>query len=226
MNTLDRGPRNVAWVLAQAPASLAVLLWVPTNLGKLAALALVWAMTFGPLSRAEWLFFAAICLFFTIMNAAALAQGIFVFSDPDVLRMPIWEVFMWGFYTLHTMRLLGGPIPQSNRALVWTLALLFAAAFATITDPALLLAVTAAVLLVALGFFHQAHDLAYFGYMVVLGAAVEYAGVYAGLWSYPGDPPGGVPLWFITMWGGVGLFLRRLALPIVARHGSPPQHAA
>jgi uncharacterized membrane protein YoaT (DUF817 family) len=124
------------------------------------------------------------------------------------------------------MRLLGGPIPQSNRALVWTLALLFAAAFATITDPALLLAVTAAVLLVALGFFHQAHDLAYFGYMVVLGAAVEYAGVYAGLWSYPGDPPGGVPLWFITMWGGVGLFLRRLALPIVARHGSPPQHAA
>jgi hypothetical protein len=70
----------------------------------------------------------------------------------------------------------------------------------------------------ALGFFHDVHDLAYAGYMILLGAAVEYAGVYAGLWSYPGDPSGGVPLWFITMWGGVGLFLRRLALPIVSKH--------
>ena len=38
----------------------------------------------------------------------------------------------------------------------------------------------------------------------------------------PGDPPGGVPLWFITLWGGVGLFLWRLALPLLRRFGATP----
>jgi hypothetical protein len=51
--------------------------------------------------------------------------------------------------------------------------------------------------------------------MVLLGAVVEYTGVNAGQWSYPGDVPGGVPLWFATMWGGIGLFFRRLILPLV-----------
>jgi hypothetical protein len=209
--------RRVA-LIVQAFVTLAILISVPSNAGKLTALLALWAVTFGKLTRTEWVFFAAISVFFTAMNAAALAQGIFTFSDPDFLRMPVWEVLMWGFYTLHTIRLLGGPIPNSNRKVVWGLAILFAAAFATIPDSTVLLAVTSVVLLMALGFFHDVHDLAYAGYMILLGAAVEYAGVYAGLWSYPGDPSGGVPLWFITMWGGVGLFLRRLALPIVSKH--------
>ena len=60
-------------------------------------------------------------------------------------------------------------------------------------------------------------DFAYVAYMVILGALIEYTGVWAGQWSYPENPPGGVPLWFITMWGGVGLFTRRLVLPLMRR---------
>lgn len=205
-------------LLLQVPATLAILAWVPGNVGKLAALLLVWAWTFGRLSRVEASLYAAVCVFFTIMNAASLKQGIFAFSAPDLLGMPVYELFMWGFYVLHTRRVVGGPAPLGRRVAVWILALLYAAAFSSIHDGNVLLLVTGVLLAAGLLMFHERYDLAYTGYMIVLGAAIEYTGVLSGQWRYPGDPPGGVPLWFITLWGGVGLFLRRLVLPIVVRH--------
>ncbi len=204
-------------LLSQIPLTLAILALVPGNLAKLAAFLLVWALTFGRLSKVEACFYAIVCLFFTGMNAASLQQGIFAFTAPDVLGMPVWELFMWGFYLLHTRRVLGGPAPQGRRAAVWVLALAYALAFSTIHDGNVLLAVTGVLLLTGLALFHGRRDLAYTGYMILLGAAVEYTGVLSGQWHYPAPPPGGVPLWFITLWGGVGLFLHRLVLPILAR---------
>lgn len=204
-------------LLLQVPVTLAILAFVPGNLAKLAALVLLWILTFGRLTRVEAAFYAIVCVFFTGMNAASLKQGIFAFSAPDVLGMPVYELLMWGFYLLHTRRVLGGPAPDGKRAAVWALALAYAAAFASIHDGNLLLAVTGTLLALGLALFHEPEDLAYTGYMVLLGAAIEYTGVHSGQWSYPGDPLGGVPLWFITLWGGVGLFLRRLVLPILAR---------
>jgi hypothetical protein len=163
-----------------------------------------------------------VCALFTAMNAAALGQGIFAFSDPDFLGMPVYELFMWGFYVLHTKRVLGGPSAPVPTYGTWALAVLFAATFAAIPDPGLLLLASTLILAVAVLCYHDRWDLAYAGYMVALGAAFEYTGVHSGQWFYPDTPPGGVPLWFITMWGGVGLFLRRLALPLassLARHG-------
>ena len=75
-------------------------------------------------------------------------------------------------------------------------------------------------LALALGFFHERQDLIYLGYMAVVGALVEYCGVWSGQWHYPGDSFGGVPLWFATMWGGIGLFTRRLILPLTATGAS------
>jgi hypothetical protein len=202
----------------QIPAALLIIAFVPGNLGKLAALLVLWALTFRRLSRPEAVFYLGVCLFFTAMNAASLKQGIFAFTRPDILGMPVYELFMWGFYLLHIKRMLGGPAPQSQRVVVWTLALLYAAAFATIAEATVLLPVTAILLLIGLAFFHEPLDFAYTGYLIVLGAAFEYTGVWSGEWYYPGNPPGGVPFWFITLWGGVGLFMRRLVLPMLARY--------
>ena len=47
-------------------------------------------------------------------------------------------------------------------------------------------------------------DVAYAGYMAALGALIEYVGVWTGQWHYPGQHFGGVPLWFLPMWAGVG----------------------
>jgi hypothetical protein len=203
--------------LGQIGGTLIILAWVPSNLGKTAALLVWWALTFGRPAPAEILLFFIACAFFSVMNILALRQGIFSFRNPDLLRMPAYEFFMWGFYLLHAVRALAGPTPRPSRA-AWALAVLYALAFATIPDPRMLLIVTGILLILGLARFHQAHDFAYAGYMVLLGALVEYTGVYSGQWAYPGDPPGGVPLWFVTLWGGVGLFLRRLVLPILARN--------
>lgn len=205
-------------LLLQVPACLAILALIPGNVFKLAALLVLWLFTFRRLNRPESVFVLAVCLFFTGMNAASLSQGIFAFTYPDVLGMPVYELFMWGFYLLHTKRLLDGPVPENRRVEVWILALLYSVAFAAIPDPTTLLAVTGGLLVIGLILFHEPLDLAYTGYMVLLGAAIEYTGVHSGQWHYPGDPPGGVPFWFVTLWGGVGLFLRRLVLPILKRH--------
>lgn len=209
-------------LLLQVPLTLLILAFVPTNLGKLVAFLLIWLLTFGRLSKVEAIFFVVVCLFFTGMNAASLEQGIFAFAEPDILRMPYYELLMWGFYLLHTKRLLGGAAPQDRRIGVWVLALLYSAAFASIHDGDTLLLVTGGLLAIGLILFHERADLAYAGYLVLLGAAIEYTGVWSGQWGYPGDPAGGVPLWFVTLWGGVGLFLRRLVLPILERFEGRP----
>jgi hypothetical protein len=205
-------------LLLQVPTTLLILAFVPTNAGKLLALLAVWAITFRRLSKTEVIFVLLVSVFFTAMNAASLRQGIFAFRHPDVLGMPVWELVMWGFYLLHTKRLLNGPAPTGHRVTVWILVVLYSVAFAAISDAALLLAVTGILLISALIRFHEPLDLAYAGYMILLGAAIEYTGVLSGQWHYPNDPAGGVPLWFLTLWGGVGLFLRRLMLPILARY--------
>ncbi len=207
----------IARHLLQIPLVLLIIAFVPGNAAKLAALLLVWALTFGRLSRLEAIFYLAVCVFFTAMNAASLKQGIFAFSQPDLLGMPWYELFMWGFYLLHLRRVLDGPAPLGRRGPVWALAILYALAFGTIQDGNMLLLVTGVLLAAGLLLFHEQGDLLYTGYLVLLGALIEYTGVHSGQWHYPGNPVGGVPLWFITLWGGVGLLMRRLILPILAR---------
>ncbi|MCC6610760.1 MAG: hypothetical protein IT515_13935 [Burkholderiales bacterium] len=207
---------------AQLVGSLIVIAAVPGNAAKLLALLAVWALTFGRLTRAEAVCFVLVCALFSAMNLGALRQGVFFFTHPDFLGMPVWEFFMWGFYVLHLLRMAGGPPPEGRLWLPLALAVAFAVPFSTIADAQALLLATAILLAIALGFFHARLDLAYAGYMILVGALVEYTGVWSGQWGYPGAPPGGVPLWFVTMWGGVGLFTRRLVLPILRRYDPLP----
>ena len=209
---------NVSWLLLmQLGLTLLAIAFIPGNLWKLVALLVLWLLTFRRFSLPELILFLVASVFFTIMNALSLQQGIFAFRHPDVLGMPYYELVMWGFYLLHTRRMLDGRAPERIPWPVWLMALLYALAFAAISNQSLLLFVTAGLLLIALILFHEPQDLAYTGYMILLGAAIEYTGVYSGQWGYPGEPLGGVPLWFITLWGGVGLLLRRLVLPFVQR---------
>ena len=206
--------------LLQVAVTLVVLAWVPGTVLKTVVLLGLWSLLFLPLRRAEVLMAIGVCVFFFGMNASALKQGIFQFREPDVLGMPVWELVMWGFYLLHVYRFWGDAAPDTpgRTRLAWAFGLVFAACFSVITNQSVLFMATAAVLAVALLVFHDRLDLAYAGHMVVLGALVEYTGVHAGQWFYPIDVPGGVPPWFVTMWGGIGLFFRRLVLPWLSPH--------
>jgi hypothetical protein len=202
-------------LLCQLVATAAALGWVPVNPAKLAVMAVIWRLGFGRITAAEYLMMAAVNLLFVVMNSAALRRGIFRFDHPDFLGMPVYEYLMWGFYTLHTIRFLGGEAPRGRRVLAGAAAAAFALPFAAIADPALLLVASAAVLVGCIALFHERMDLTYAGYMAGLGALIEYVGVGTGQWHYPGQHYGGVPLWFLTMWAGVGLFTRRLILPLL-----------
>ncbi len=203
----------------QLAGTLLALAFVPSNQAKAVALAAWWTLTFRGLSRAEWLLFLGGSALFTALDIAAVRQGSFAFSHPDVLGLPWWEPTMWGFYLVHARRLVGGAEGKARPRLLaaGVLALVFAGAFMAASDSGIRFLTTTIALAAALCFFHSRCDLLGTGYMILLGAAVEYVGVWSGQWSYPDAPAGGVPLWFATMWGAVGLFLGRLAAPLAER---------
>jgi hypothetical protein len=207
-------------LLLQLASTLTILAWLPGNGVKLAALIVVWVVGFGRISRAEWILFLGINLLFVVMNAGALRKGIFHFNHPDVLGMPVYEFFMWGFYVLNAIRFLSGAAPQGKIWQTLIVAVVFSIPFSTISDSEMLTLISAAILVGGLVLYHEPMDIAYVVYMIIMGALIEYVGVWSGQWGYPGNPPGGVPLWFISMWGGVGLFARRLLLPFLRRSGA------
>lgn len=208
---------NVRLILlvSQLFATLLVLALLPGNLNKLIGFVLIWSVTFQRLSLRELLCYVGVCVLFSIMNIMATRQEVFQFSHPDIAGLPLWEYFTWGFYVLHILRTLGGPKPSSRFRVVLPLAILFALPFSTVSDPLLLLATSGFAVVLALIFFHDRWDLSYVAYTLFVGAAIEYTGVWSEQWYYPGNPSGGVAFWFVTMWAGIGLLIRRLVLPLV-----------
>jgi hypothetical protein len=199
----------------QLAGTIAILAWVPGNAAKLVTMLVIWGLGFGRVSRSEVVFMIGVNLLFICMNLGALRAGAFRFTRPDVLGMPMYEFAMWGFYTLHTIRFLDGMAPGGTRWSPLLMAAALAVPFSVISDPGVLTLLSGALLVISLALYREPMDFAYATYMVIMGALIEYVGVWTGQWSYPGNPAGGVPSWFIPMWGGVGLFTRRLLLPLV-----------
>ena len=199
----------------QLAGTIAILAWVPGNAAKLLAMLVIWRLGFGPVSRSEVVFMIGVNLLFICMNLGALRTGAFRFTSPDALGMPMYEFAMWGFYTLHTIRFLDGMPPGGRRGSGLIMAAALAVTFSMVSDPGVLTLLSGIVLAIGLALYREPMDFAYAAYMVLVGALIEYVGVWTGQWSYPGNPPGGVPSWFIPMWGSVGLFTRRLLLPFV-----------
>ena len=200
----------------QLVGTIAILAWIPGNAAKLVAMLVIWRLGFGRVSRAEVVFMIGVNLLFVCMNIGALRKGAFWFTSPDALGMPMYEFAMWGFYTLNTIRFLDGKAPGGSRR--WSaviMAAALAATFSTFSDPGALILLSGTVLIISLAVYREPMDFAYAVYMVIMGALIEYVGVWTGHWSYAGNPPGGVPAWFIPMWGGVGLLTRRLLLPLL-----------
>lgn len=215
----EREWREKLVLLLQLLATAAALGWVPDNRAKLAVMLAIWAAGFRRVSLAEIIMMGFVNLLFVGMNTAALARGIFRFDHPDLLGIPIYEFAMWGFYTLHALRMVDGGPPRDKRIAAVILAGIFAMPFAAIGDSLRLLLASSAALAACLIVFHDAMDWGYAVYVAALGALIEYVGVWTGQWHYPGQPYGGVPLWFVTMWAGVGLFARRLVLPLLCGGG-------
>jgi hypothetical protein len=207
-------------MLVQILGSALILAFVPWNGLKLLALLILWVVTFRRLRRAQIILWLIASVLFTVMDYLTLKQGIFHFASPDFLLMPCYEPLMWGYFLNHTLHMVDGPLPTGRRSLAIALTISFIVPFLVPMPQLTLFFVTGGILIVGLAVFHERYDFAYVGYFVLLGCLWEYTGVWSSQWSYPDNPPGGVPPWFVTMWGGIGLVLRRLVLPLV---GGGPQ---
>lgn len=189
-----------------------ILAFIPGNNSKLLSFLTFWMATFGKLSRHEVIIAVLVNMLFTIMNVNALTHGIFAFTNPDIASLlPKWELVMWSFYVLHTRRTLdGSSATDLKKPTAVVCAIVYSAPFGAISNPQWLFFITLALLALSFVIFHDRMDFAFAGYFVLVGACIEYTGVWSGQWYYPSQPYTGVPLWFTTMWGGVGLYVRRI----------------
>lgn len=203
--------------LCQVPLTLLILGFVQGEQLTLGLLLVVWALTFRKLDVEELGLVLFTALLFIIVNYLALSQNMFAFSNKHLIKLPLYEFFLWPFYVLHAKRLFGGS--QAGLPDWKTLALfaLYVLAFIFSPSTTILLCAAGALLLLGIALYRSHKDIAYTVYLILFAAAVEYTGVHQGHWSYPGNPPGGVPLWFFALWGGTGFFLHRAALPLIER---------
>lgn len=209
--------RAAPWIgpAVQLVATLVILALPIPGILKLLAFGGIWLITFGPTTFRERVCFVVVCCFFSVMDLLAVQKSAFLFTHPNLLGLPYWEFFIWGFIVLHMLRAVGGLRPASSVLRILPLGVLFSLPFSIIVDPTVLLVVSALVLGLVIAFLHEPWDLRYMIYAVMLGVAFEYVGVWTDQWHYPGNPPGGVEPWFLPMWAGIGLFVRRLVLPLV-----------
>jgi len=146
-----------------------------------------------------------------------LKTGGFTFTKQEILLMPYYEPFLWGFYYLNIRRFFKEKVSDlpclEIKSFVGLLLTGLAFSIFSTTSNQLLLASTISTVILLL-FFHQNLDFAYGGYALLMGLFVELTGVTAGLWHYPDPDFLGVPYWFATMWISVGILGRRFLFPL------------
>lgn len=213
--TLSAPSQKLRAVLALA-ATIVCLHIIPDRLLLLAVLIVCWWLIFRPVSVSELAMFGVAAAFFLFQNYVTLSAGLFEFRFKDILLMPYFEPFLWGFYYLALKRFVDGRELRAPR-LTWKAAGGLAATSAAFSifsfDSHALLAATLCSTAVVLGLFHDRPDLAYAASALVLGLIVELYGVSTGLWWYPEPDFLGIPYWFATMWISVGVLGRRFLIP-------------
>ncbi len=208
------------WI-GQFVVTMAIAALMPEGLLKCAVLLGVWTLTFLPLQKKEIIFFCVCSTVLTAGNYGALARQNFVFTHRDVLLMPYHEMFIWGFYALNAVRLIGvAPAQQGSKMQLAAFAILFSTAFALLTSEIYLTLSAAVIFAAALSQFRSQRDMQYAGYFLAMGCVVEFLGIRLGLWSYPRAGYFALPLWGPLLWANTGLLIGRFA-PYFLNHDTP-----
>jgi hypothetical protein len=196
-------------------ATICLLYFVADTFVLALILPLFWALLLRPIAVSEVVLFGVAALFFLLQNYVCLEAGLFEFRYKDILLMPYYEPFLWGFYLLTMKRFIGERQPP--RRIDWRVIVglvVTSLMFSTFSESSrTLLLATAGSTLLLLAFFHAPADIGFAVYSLILGFIIELFGVSTGLWSYPAPDFLGMPFWFATMWASVGILARRFAIP-------------
>ena len=196
--------------------TLAIIHWIEPSWLVLILLLCFWGVIFFPWRRVDVLLFSVASLFFLFQNYAVLKVGGFSFKHQDILLMPYYEPFLWGFYFVNIKRFFAEPIKTSSLSRksfigLFTTMVAFSL-FSKQSETLLIVSSVSTIFLLVL--FHQRRDLYYGAYALLLGFVIELFGVSTGLWRYPHPDFLGVPYWFAPMWISVGILARRFVIPL------------
>jgi hypothetical protein len=209
-------------------STLASIHWIPNPLAVLGASSLIWIAAFYPWRQSEIVLFGVASVFFLIQDYICLKAGIFEFKIKDILLMPFYEPFLWGFYFLSLKRFVSGT--QETSGVLLGKRNLFALAATclafSISPERTLLPITMLSTAFLFTMFHTAIDFYYATCSLILGFVIECFGVWFGLWSYPVADFWGIPFWFATLWISVGVLNYRFLIPVSERLGKPRSQGA
>lgn len=198
-------------------ATLALIGSLNRSLYAAALLLPLWFLIYRPLSRLEIISFLIAAVFFAIQDYSMGRSGGSHFKQPDILLMPWYELFLWGFYYINMKRFTG----EEDNGVVLDRRSIFGFLVTAVVFPLfswssrLLLLTTIGSTAILFIMFHDLIDLYFAAYALGLGFAVELFGVSSGLWSYPPQPEFlGIPYWCATMWISAGILGRRFLFPL------------
>ncbi len=213
--------KSSAKYVIQFVGTLILLVTIPDNLIKTFLLLGWWFLTFQPLEKKEWILFLLGNISFSILDWISLKHGLFQFLTPNLGPMPYFEFFMWGYYSLFAWRILKEKIqiPAEIEPKVSLLNLVFTGLFMTQSHSNPLLFGSGIILAISIFFYHDKDDLKSMSLFLLIGTIIEVVGIQFKIWTYPEPHLFGLPLWFITMWAGAGLFWRRIFLVMVGLKG-------
>lgn len=217
------------WIIGFVPG-------IHWNTVKTMCLFLWWSFSFQfNIRMYELCFCMCFNLLFIALNYNALSKGLFQFKSNDFFLQPLYECFMWGFYVLHAMRCLGDEPPELKQGEEWQEVgvvglswLSFGLLFGVCENKWILSWVSLFLVVICLCMLHSGiqKDLQFILFFIGTGFCVEWTGLWCGEWKYPENQlisnkfignkeKFQIPLWFIGMWGGIGFFLYRGALPLM-----------
>ena len=196
--------------------TLSALYLVSNRLLVLVPLAIVWVALFAPFNAADGFVFALAALFFLLQNYVCLKAGLFEFKFKDILLMPYYEPFLWGFYFTSMRRFVSDhrkdAVALDARSVAGLVVTSVMFSLFSSNPRALLIATGCSTAFLFL-LFHTRIDWYYAAAALTLGIVIELFGVSTGLWSYPASDFLGIPYWFATMWISAGLLGRRFLMP-------------
>ena len=196
--------------------TIIVIYFIDQTLITLTILLPFWFFIFRLWSKAEIIIFIIASVFFLAQNYAVLKTGGFSFKHKDILLMPFYEPFLWGFYYINIKRFIseGAEAVAFDKKSIFGL-LLTALAFSIFSkDSNTLFMATLLSTGVLFIMFHERFDFYYAAYALGLGFVIELFGVSSKFWAYPEPDFLGIPYWFATMWISVGVLGRRFLIPL------------
>lgn len=172
---------------------------------------LVWFFCLRPFRKIELAVFVVVNLICATMDAEAIKNNLFYFKNPDLMSLPFWEFFMWGYFAILSYRL----CPNLNFRFINLLLLIaFQASFALVKNQELLLGLSSAATL-ALLFFAGRPTWIVAIWALVFGITFEWIGSLTNQWGYLQYVDFlKMPWWGIPMWVGSWVIFAAVIFPL------------